>query len=95
MAEAPVRIAPTLTATRTHGLRSLVTPMCSSEAAAAQSSALRLPELASPHWALTVQQRFRERLSATQLGFACAWRCRAQEHPAGTRLSIGSSNKRP
>jgi len=35
--------------------------------------------------ALTVQQRFRERLSARQLGLACAWRCRAREHPDGTR----------
>ena len=48
MAELPFRIAPTFKATSPRGLRSLVTPMCSSEAAAAQSWALRLPELASP-----------------------------------------------
>jgi hypothetical protein len=47
MLKLPFRIAPTFKATSPHGLRSLVTPMCSSEAAA-QSSALRLPELASP-----------------------------------------------
>ena len=46
MAEATFRIAPTFKATSPRSLRSLVTPMCSSKAAAAQS--LRLPELASP-----------------------------------------------
>ena len=38
-------------------------------------------ELCSPR----AQQRCRERFSARQLGLACAWRCRAQGTPTGTR----------
>ena len=49
-------------------------------------------ELCSPR----AQQGFRERFSARQLGFACAWRCRVQGTPGwNTPPSIGSSNKRP
>jgi hypothetical protein len=39
-----------------------------------------IQRLAAYNCALTRQQRFRERFSARQLGLACAWRCRAQEH---------------